>query len=710
MHSEVSETIDDHPQSSRPNAAHDCYEQGKRLSMHGRHAEALHYLQAAIELNPDWAPALNSLGIAHIECGHRAEAERAFRRALALQPDLTEAHCNLGSILIDSNRLDEAAHSFREALRLAPQFDAARIALGKLLAQLGHADEAIDQLSVAAPRLGSDIGTLVLLGRLLTDACRFAEAEPLFRRVVDQKPHSAAAQSNLGIALLQMGRVAAAEVHLRRALELDPCFGVAAYNLTVALRTLRKLDEAEITARRTVELNPMFSGAFSELGNVLLAKNSGDIEEALNAYRRSVEIDPDNLPGHVNLAYVRNFNCDDGYEVLAECRRFAQRFETPYLATPVRYPNERMRARRLRVGYVSPDFRHHCQALFMMPLLRHHDPDAIEVYCYSSVRDRDEMTERLATFADVWRDVHHLNDAELASRIMDDRIDVLVDLTMHMSAGRPQLFARRPAPVQIAWLAYPGTTGSRAIGYRLTDPWLDPDPAEDDRYSERTIRLPDTFWCYDQFQNEIEVGALPADSAGHITFGCLNNPLKLTDRAFALWAAVMRRVDRSRLLALVAEGGARANVRAKFAALGVDPARLEFVDYQTTSGYLRTYQQIDIAFDTFPYNGHTTNLDALWMGVPFATIVGRTPASRASYSLLSNLGMPELVTYSDAAFVETLVELATDLPRLRALRAGLRERMTRSPLMDGARFARGIEQAYRSAWSEWCDSTDAASN
>jgi protein O-GlcNAc transferase len=444
-----------------------------------------------------------------------------------------------------------------------------------------------------------------------------------------------------------------------------------------------------------------------------MAQGSGEIRPGLDCFRRALELDPECLIAYANLAYSTTFVSDDGYEVLAECKRLAEHFEPRFRSYDIDYPNDRSLSRRLRVGYVSPDFRDHCQSIFTMPLLRNHDHEAVEVFCYASVPKPDHVTAQLASYADVWRDVHKLDDEQLAAQIREDRIDVLVDLTMHMSRCRPLLFARRPAPVQIAWLAYPGTTGSSAIDYRLTDPFLDPVETKhlDDRYSEKSVRLPDTFWCYEPLVSGIEVGPAPVESAGHITFGCMNNPCKLTEQTFALWARVMQQVEGSRLMLLAARGDARERIGERFAALGVDPARIEFVDYQPREQYLRTYQRIDIVLDTFPYNGHTTSLDALWMGVPVVTIIGNTPHSRAGFALLSNLGMPELATRLDDGFVEQAVKLAHDAPRLRAIRSGLRYTMKHSPLTDGVRFARGMEHAFRLTWDRWARSasTDPAS-
>jgi protein O-GlcNAc transferase len=676
---------------------------GKFLALIGRFTEAADQLRRAVQLRPEWAQAHNSLGITLTELNMRPQAEVAFRRALAIEPT-AEALCNLGTLLIEEKRFPEAETLLRLALSFESDFAGATAALARLLSELGRVEEAIEALRRTVQLSPNDHGAFNTLGATLAGQRCFSESEQMLRRALELEPDFTAALTNLGNVLMESGRLGEAEAPLRHALEVDANSWGAAYSLALLLKHTRRIDECEAVSRRALVLMPDMAACHVGLGNALLAKGSGDVHEALNCFRRAVELDPDCRIAHTNLAYSTTFVSENGYDVLEECRRYATHFEAPYASRTVRYDNDRTPGRRLRIGYVSPDFRNHCQAMFMTPVLNNHDHGAVEVYCYSSVEFPDEVTKRLRQHADVWRDVYKLDDEQLAAQIMEDRIDVLIDLTMHMSDNRLPTFARRPAPVQISWLAYPGTTGSSAIGYRLTDPWIDPIETRhlDDRYSEKSIRLQDTFWCYDPLVTHIEVSEPPVKAHGHITFGCLNNPAKLGDKTFALWAQVMHRVEGSRLLLLIANGEARTSVSAKFAALGIDPSRITFVDYRLRDNYLRLYGQIDIVLDTFPYNGHTTSLDALWMGVPVVTIIGNTPWSRAGYGLLSNLGLTELAADSEDAFVHIAIDLSEDILRLERIRAGLRDRMTRSPLMDGKRFAASLEQAYRQAWTEWC--------
>ncbi|HWP08504.1 MAG TPA: hypothetical protein VNN72_22330 [Polyangiaceae bacterium] len=326
----------------------------------------------------------------------------------------------------------------------------------------------------------------------------------------------------------------------------------------------------------------------------------------------------------------------------------------------------------------------------------------MEVYCYSSAENPSPETALIRACADVWREVTELDDAALCEVIRRDQIDILVDLTMHLKGRRVLAFARRPAPIQICWLAYPGTTGLDAMDYRLSDPYLDPPDADTHVYSEETIRLPDSFWCYDPLTEVPEVSPLPALTKGRITFGSLNHFRKVNEGVLRLWARVLRAVPESRLVLVAPEGSARSRVHSLFEQAGVHHERIEFVGRCARLDYLARYREIDIGLDTFPYNAQTTSLDALWMGVPTVTLVGETVVGRAGVSLAMNLGLPELIATTEEEYVRTAKALASDLEHLSGLRCTLRARLQQSPLMDAPRFARHLEAAYRSVWRRFC--------
>jgi predicted O-linked N-acetylglucosamine transferase (SPINDLY family) len=295
-----------------------------------------------------------------------------------------------------------------------------------------------------------------------------------------------------------------------------------------------------------------------------------------------------------------------------------------------------------------------------------------------------------------------MTDEAVEQRIREDRVDVLVDLTLHMAQNRLLVFARKPAPVQVTFAGYPGTTGLSAIDYRLTDPYLDPPDFDDHCYAEESLRLADTFWCYDPPSGEPAVNPLPALEKGYVTFGCLNNFCKINPVVLKLWAQVLKAVERSQIMVLAAEGSHRRQTLDLLGREGIASDRVTFVARQSGRKYLELYHRIDMGLDTFPYNGHTTSLDSFWMGVPVVSLAGQTAVGRGGLSILSNLGLTELAAHDCERYIGIAVDLANNRPRLAELRATLRQRLQDSPLMDAPRFARNVEAAYRAMWQRWC--------
>lgn len=461
-------------------------------------------------------------------------------------------------------------------------------------------------------------------------------------------------------------------------------------------------DEAIVCCRRATALDPGNIEASCNLVSAL--RSSGQVDEAIQYCRQAITANPQSLPLRDNLLFSLQFSASVGPgQIFAEHVRWFQQFAAAFEASIQPHQNDPSPDRRLKVGYVSPHFCSHVLTTYTLRLLREHDHNQFEIICYPNMTQADAMTAHFRKVADGWRDISRMTDDQAAELIRADRIDILIDLTMHMDGNRLLLFARKPAPVQITWLAYPGTTGLQAIDYRLTDPYLDPPGLFDRFYSEKTLLLPETFWALDPLSHE-RVSELPALQTGAITFGCLNTFFKVNEASLRLWARVMQQVAASRLLLLVPPGSARQRVLETLTTAGISPERVLFVARQTRCQYLATYHRIDIALDTLPYNGHTTSIEALWMGVPVITLVGETVVGRAGLSQLTNARLPELITYTPADFVKTAVELAADIPRLKALRATLRTRLENSPLLGTTRFARNIESAYRQAWSRWCSS------
>jgi predicted O-linked N-acetylglucosamine transferase (SPINDLY family) len=526
-------------------------------------------------------------------------------------------------------------------------------------------------------------------------AGEITQAEALYRDFISRDPSFPQVYFNLGIILRIRGRYEEAIAEYQRALALDPGSAEAWNNLGVVQRAMGKLDEAIASFGRALECKRDYVDALNNLGAAL--KDAGQIEESLQQLKHAVTLQPDNAAIHSNWVYAQHYHPKCGPQMLLRAARqwndrHAAKFLSPVEAHDVDRPRARSIDRRLRVGYVSANFREHCQAMFTIPLFAHHDRSRFEIFCYSDVISPDAITQRLVAMSDHWRETAAMNDEQLADLIRKDRIDVLIDLTLHMAGNRLLVFARKPAPVQITWLGYPGTTGLETIDARLSDPFLDPPGRHDDHYTERTIRLPHTFWCYDPLTTEPSVSELPFLRNAFVTFGCLNNFCKVNDGVLQLWSAVLRAVPDSKLILLSPPGKSRTRIIDQ---LGVGRDRISFVEFQPRAEYLKVYHCIDLCLDTFPYNGHTTTLDALWMSVPVVSLCGEIAIARAGLSMLSNVGLADLVANDPANFVRIAVDLAKDVQRLESIRATLRETMQRSPLMNATQFARGIENIYR---------------
>jgi predicted O-linked N-acetylglucosamine transferase (SPINDLY family) len=567
-----------------------------------------------------------------------------------------------------AGRLREAENLYKQILAHQPNHADATRLLGVIARQMGRTDIAVD----------------------------------LFRRAIALRPGYPEAHSNLGNALKDKGQLDEAIAAYRQAIALRPGYAEAHSNLGNALNDKGQLDEAIAAYQQAIALDPNLAETHSNLGNAL--NDKGQLDEAIAAYRQAMTLRPNYTEAHSNLAYTLHFHPSyDAQAIAGEHCRWKSQHAEPLRKFIQPHTNNRDPERRLRIGYVSPDFRKHPVGRFLLPLLAHHDKKQVEVFGYSQVALHDEITDRLRSYTDGWRTILGLSDAGVADVIRQDQIDILVDLAMHMANSRLLVFARKPAPVQVTYLAYCSTTGLDTIDYRLSDPYLDPPGGDESFYSEKTIRLPETYWCYESIIASSEVGPVPALERGVITFGCLNNFCKISEPALGTWAEVLGAVPNSQLLLSAHQGSHRQRVQQRLERDGIEPSRVQFAGRMPLEKYFDLYRRIDIALDTFPYGGGTTTCDALWMGVSVVSLVGTTAVNRGGLSILSNVGVPELTARSKEEYVRLASALAADLPRLRDLRMTLRGRMEQSPLMDAPRFARHIEAAYRQMWRSWCE-------
>ena len=687
----------------RPGYAEGHSNLGDALKELGRLEEALAAYRQAIALKPDLAQTHNNLGCALKDHGRLEEAIAAFERAIVLNPGYAAAHSNLGCALKDEHRLEEAIAAHRRAIELQPDLADAHNNLGNALKDQGRLEEAIAAFRRAIALSPGYATAYSNLGNSLKDQGRYEEAIAAHRRAIALRPDLVDSHNNLACALKDGGRLEEAIAVFHQAIRLSPAHAAAHNNLGNALKDQGRLEEVVDAYQRALQLSPGYATAHSNLGMVL--SEQGRIDEALACFRRAVELKPDFTKAGSN--YLLTLHYHPGYDaqaLLAEHRQWAQRFAEPLAAEIAPYGNDRAPDRKLRIGYVSPDFRDHPVGHLVLPLFANHDRQQIEIVGYADVRKPDALTAKFKALASEWCVSGCLSDRQLAERIRGDRIDILVDLALHTAGNRMLVFARKPAPVQVSMLGMPTTTGLATIDYRLTDPYFDPPGAADAAYTEQSIRLPHSIWCYEPHAEAPVVGPLPAVSNGLVTFGCLNHFAKVSRPTLETWTRILQALPGARLVLQAVPGSYLDPVRGRLQDAGIAPDRVQFLPKVPRHEYLRRYHQLDISLDPFPYNGHTSTLDAVWMGVPVIALAGRTGVGRAGVSVLSNLELPELIAKTPEQYVAIAVALAGDHPRLAALRAALRPKMQASPLVDGKQYAADIETAFRRIWKTWCRS------
>jgi predicted O-linked N-acetylglucosamine transferase (SPINDLY family) len=592
-----------------------------------------------------------------------------------------------------AGRLDAAAASYQRVLGKDSSHWRALHALGVVKHQRGASDEAVSLIEKAVALRPDYPEALFNLGTIKHALGRIEEAIAHWREAIRLRPQDANALVSLSAVLCDRGEAEEAAALSARAVTLNPGLAEGHLNLANALATLGRSGEAIEHYRDFLARKPDSVVGHNNLGNAL--KAIGRFDEAIASYRQALRIDTDYLAAHSNILMCMLYRSECADEALLdEHRAWRRRLDkVPRWPVQRRFPA----ASRLRIGFVSPDFRLHSCAYFIEPLFAHHDRTRFEFFAYSDVLRADEVTARLRGHAAQWRDCASWNDEMLARRIAEDGIDILVDLAGHTNRNRLRLFAGKAAPIQASWLGYPATTGMDEIDFRLTDAIADPPGHADRQHVERLVRMDGCFLAY---RPADEAPAIAMRSGDIVTFGSFNNPVKLSGATVALWAKVLHTVPGSRLLLKgkgLQEPLARDWVIASFAREGIGADRLTLAGWRgALRDHLASYAEVDVALDPTPYNGTTTTMEALWMGVPVVSLAGTRHSARVGTSLLISAGLPEFVAQTPAEYVAVAAGLARDGPRLASYRAGLRQHLARSPLLDGADFARRFEAALQS--------------
>ena len=668
------------------------FDQALKLHQSGDFASAEGFYRKVLQLDPSNYNALHLYGLLASQTGRSEIAVDYIKSAIEKKSDVAFFHANLVLPLKALRRFDEAVAAGLEAIRLNPSFAAAHNNLGIVYHMQERYDDALKSYNTALLHQPDHAQSYCNIGELFQLKAQYADAEAAFLKAISLDPNLAIAHNNLGATLLFLGRTVDAAACFENAVTINPNFAEAHSSLAGCLKVLSLVERAEESSRRAIALNPTYAPAYGNLGGVLSLR--GRAEEAIDCHRKAVELDPSDSEARSNLLLTLHYSSlRSSADIYEEAGRFSENLVEQKVIKAK--GSKTSPDRPIRVGYVSGDFRNHPVGFFFSGVIAEKNPGLISTYCYSNSANVDEVTDHIKSSVEGWRPIYHLKDEEAQRVIESDEIDILVDLSGHTGFNRLPLFSRRPAPIQLSWLGYHGTTGLLNMDYLMADRFVAPEG--DQRYfSEKVWRFPVSYFCFTPPTYDISVD--PAPAGRRITFGCFNNLAKVSDSTIAMWCRLLDRLPDSDLFMKtvgLGEPSLKQDVLSRFATFGIGAGRLILEGpMPSRSEGMAQYNRVDIALDPFPYGGATTTAEALWMGVPVITMHGERWSGRMSESILNAAGLPDLVAEDEADYIERAVALASDRSALAALKSNLRKQVLASTLCDTRAFARSLEKAY----------------
>lgn len=696
--------------------------------------EATVLLEQLIQQEPKHHKALNLLGSLVAESGEYERAEALFSKAKNIDTRNPVYHCNLAKAVYLQKKTEMAIAHLHQSIELKPDWAQSHYDLASLLNETGQIAPAIDHYQQALKLNPEYIEALRSLGTLMQNQGRHENAMTYYQKALSLSPKDAKTHLYIAEALSENGETESAIQSYFKAISYKKDFAVAYNKLAQLLYEHDDITEAITIYETWIRLNPddwsfhahlgwfyNDMGRYSEAVSLLqdaINKNQnsiniynnlgcaltsqGHIQEALDAFHQALSIQPDSASVYSNLLFTSQYSSISSKDLFELHLKYSEQIEHPIKPTWLPHENTRNKERPLRVGYVSGDLWKHTVSYFFEPILKHHNKEEIETYCYNNSSIKDENTHLFMNMAAHWINCAKMSDDELAARIREDGIDILVDLSGHTARNRLPVFARKPAPVQVTWIGYAGTTGLASMDYRLTDAYMDP-PGQTERYhTENLVRLPHSA-PYQPPADCPDINELPALTHPHLTLASLNEPKKINQRVAHLWGRILTALPGSRLmLGNVSDDDIRRRLIELFEQAGVSEERLILQPRVSMPDYLALHHQIDLGLDPFPYNGGTTSMHALWMGVPVISLAGEHPVSRCGAAIMSRVGLENFITCTEEEYLQRVLEIARDLPSLSAIRHSLRARML-DTTNDDRIIVQELEAAYRQMWQRWCD-------
>ncbi|MDJ0504665.1 MAG: FkbM family methyltransferase [Nostocales cyanobacterium LE14-WE12] len=688
-----------------------CHLLGTALTLQNDLQLAEKWYLRALNIQPQLAKSHYNLGFVYEQEDDWEKAIVHYNHAITINDNYTKAYYRLGLIFKRQKQFTQAIEQFSQVLHLDPKHQGAKFNLA-LLWQQGESADFIQNLLGETdlellPHLTEEINDT---GAILVRERQWEQAKIYFKLVIELDPDCVLAHYNLGCVLQNQNRYPEAITSYRRSLKINANYIDSLKNLGYVYYKNGQADLAQECFQKILQLNPNHSETYELLG--FIAGEQGKLSECISLLNEALKINPNNPKLHscflFNLSSLVSFTPQ---EILDSAKLwYQQQVVSQWLPTLTTHSNNKTPHRRLRIGYISPDFKRHSVSSFIKPVFQHHDRTQVEVFCYGEVKEPDTITEEIIDICDAWRSTVGLADLQVAELIRTDRIDILVDLAGHTANNRMMVLGMKPAPIQVIYLGYFATTGLPTIDYWITDQVLHPDDTEE-KTSETIWRLPRCYVGYEPLKNAPEITELPSKKTGIFTFSSFNNLRKLTPETFALWIEILKAVPNSRLVLKCASSDVFSpliteKIQTPFVEQGIDPKRIFLYGaFATDEEHLDLYNQVDLHLDSIPYTGCTTTCEALWMGVPTLTLAGTRKMERMSASILHSVGLDDCIANSAVEYVQKAIALAQNPDYLQSLRSNMRERMQHSPLLDVKNIASTLEAAYRQMWQIYIENT-----
>ena len=667
-----------------------------------RYEEAVIFYTKKLTDSPADIPAWMNLGNTNRSLGRPDEAIRCYKEALRLDPRLAGAYVNIGVINREQGDPERALEYQRCALSINPNLAQAHSNIGKAFMDTNHVQNAHDAFQQASKLEPTEINHLISLSNCCLRMGYFTDAITAINKATDLQPENPTLWFQLGVAHQAAGQTETAINFLEQASVLNPSCADTLSNLGYCYFKMDRLEDSQEACLQAISYNAECADAYINLGNV--QRELGRLEEAISSYEKALVIQPSCVSAYSNiLLTLHALPSSTPSGILAAHIKWDKVHGLPVDSIVKVHANLKDPKKRLKLGFVSADLGYHPVGYFTIGFFENYDRKKFNITVYSG-RLPDAMTERFKTNASHWVDIGGMNDTALSAKIVDDEIDILFDLSGHTTNNRLATFARKPAPIQISWSGYPGTTGLSAMDFLVSDPRHT--PSEDHSYyREKMITLPDSFICYSPPEHAPDVSPPPSEANGFFTFGCFSNPSKINTELLLIWAQLMKVIPKSRLLMIYKNLNApenHARISSVLSAAGIEPSRILIEGRQEPIEFMKNYGRVDVAFDSFPYSGGVTTCEALWMGVPVISYPGDTFASRHAFSLLTAAGLDNFIIENKLHFIDKVRTLTDGSNRLSSIRSSLRAKIASSALCDPQKYTRNLERALIKAWRDWC--------